>query len=204
MSKPLSEKLRLYIMEMAYNSLPFGGDVWDSSAQNLENDLRACGIDIDKKLFYEYKLPGGMSHQEFQDHVAMSTFCNNFYGEFMSKVLHDKTLSMSEKMQITAWVWKMRREKKVGNRKDWEKEIKQKNPELAHINGSVVYGALFGFAPEEIEYFSSRECDRRHAEVVINKIKQLSAGRIRLTYILSPSTEQKVVKALEAKYGVCK
>lgn len=200
MNKPLSKKLRSYIMKKAYNSLPFGGSVWDSSAKNLENDLKMRGIDIKKKLFYEYKLPAGMSHQEFQDHVAISKFCNEFYSEFMPKVFGDKNLTMLEKMQIVGWVWKMRREKKVGKEKVWEKEIKEKNPELAHINGAVVYGALFGFAPEEIEYFSSEYCDRRHANDVIDEIERLSQGGVHVTYVLAPSTADKVVKALKAKY----
>ena len=133
MSKVLDKKLLDYVLKMSYNSLPFGGSKWGSSAQNLQNALIGRGIKSPKKLFYKYNLPDGMSPQEFQDKIALENFCRKFYTDFSNLVRRDKNLTLFEKIQIFAWVWKMRRDKSLGNMVLWEKEIRQKNPELANL-----------------------------------------------------------------------
>lgn len=199
MSKVLDKKLLDYVLKMSYNSLPFGGSKWGSSAQNLQNALIGRGIKSPKKLFYKYNLPDGMSPQEFQDKIALENFCRKFYTDFSNLVRRDKNLTLFEKIQIFAWVWKMRRDKSLGNMVLWEKEIRQKNPELANLKlenrkGSFVYGALFGFAPEDIEYYGSKDCDFSRADETIKLFKKYG---INTTYVLNPSTADVLLTALQ-------
>lgn len=197
MNKNLDKKLLDYILEMSYKSLPFGGRKWDSSAKKLQDDLAKRGIN--KKLFYEYKLPGNMSHQDFQNRIALEDFVRKFYSEYSGRVMRDKSLTLSEKMKIMGFVWKMRRDKKMGNMKTWEQEIRQKNPELANVvlnvgPSALVYGALFGFAPEEIKYFTSGARDMNKEQYIDEEMQK---HEIDLTYVLHPETAAKIVEALK-------
>ncbi len=203
MSKPLSKKLQDYIMDMAIKYLPFGGRKWDSSAQNLENILKYKGIN--KKLFYTYKLPYDMSPQDFQDKITMEYFCGQFYTCFASKVFHDKSLNISEKLQLARYVWEMRRNKNHKNMKFYVDEIKRKNPELSDINPknsdtNLVYGTLFGFAPAEIKYFCEvsglRDFDKE--QELDSKLESLG---VRTNYILAPETSNAIMAALQQQKG---
>jgi hypothetical protein len=202
MSKDLSKKLRDYILKMAYKTLPFGGDVWDSSAQNLSNDLKAMGVNFSKKLFWKYKLPDNLSPQEFQDKIALERFCKGFYSDFMSRVLSDKNLTGMDKIQIVRFVWEMRRKKNHHDMKYYMNEIKRNNPELANINPKnpqgFVYGALFGFAPDEIKYFCDMHSvrDMGLEDSVDKKLKQFG---IDTTYVLAPSTATALIAELNKR-----
>ena len=201
MSKPLDKKLLDYILEMAYRSLPFGSNKWDSSAQDFKNDLAKRGIKLSRELFYKYKLPGGMSPQEFQDRIALEYFCRNFYLSFSKYIKQDKNLTWLEKMKIRGFVWKMRRDKTFGNMKLWEKEIREKNPELSEIvlhgvkSSAFVYGALFGFAPEEIKYFVSGFCNFKRADKINTLL--LNKYDIDLKFVLAPDVLKEVLLALK-------
>ena len=71
--------------------------------------------------------------------------------------------------------------------------------ELANIKvndkRSLVYGAVFGFAPAEIAYFSDAE-HRNLAEENKN-IKLIKNYGINLTYVLAPDTARQVINRLE-------
>ena len=203
MSKVLSQKLKSYIMDLAYKSLPFGGQVWDSSAQHLSNDLKNKGIKFDKKLFWKYKLPENMAPQQFQDKIAEEHFCKRFYSDFMSRVLSDKTLTGMEKIEIVRYVWEMRRQKNHKNMNCYADEIKRNNPELADIKPTnsienFVYGVLFGFAPDEIRYFCE-EKGSRNFDVEHNLDEKLENFGVRTTYVLSPNTAEALLNVLEKK-----
>ncbi len=199
----LNPKLQSYIMDLAYKSLPFGGPVWDSSAQNLSEDLRNKGIKFNKKLFWNYKLPQGMKPQQFQDKIALEYFCKRFYSDFMSRVLSDKTLTGMERIQIVRYVWEMRRNKNHKNMNYYADEIKRNNPELANIKPTnsienFEYGALFGFAPDEIRYFCE-ENGLRDFDTERRLDEQLEKFDVRTSYVLSQNTAESLIKILDKK-----
>lgn len=185
-------------MDMASRYLPFGGRKWDSSAQDLENILKSKGIN--KKLFYKYKMPDDMSPQEFQDKITMECFVKNFYSYFASRILRDKNITVSEKLQLTRYVLEMRHKKDYQNMKRYADDIKRKNTELSDINtknsDGLVYGALFGFAPAEIKYFCEvsglRDFDKEQELHV--KLKNLG---VNTNYILAPETGESIMAALQ-------
>lgn len=200
MSKQLPQKLFDYVMRMANLGMPFGDDKWNSSAQQLEAELKARGIK--RKLFYKYKLPDSMTPQEFQDKLTLNAFMKNFFDSFSSKIVHDKNLTLREKLQIFAWVWKMRRNKPKRDMKYFMDEIKRLNPELADIKPrtarGLVYGALFGFAPDEIKYFcdETKLCDYVQAEEVTHTFAKHG---IQLNYVLNPKTAESIINELKTK-----
>ena len=193
----LDKRLKMHIAKMAVSALPFGL-VWDSSAKNLENDLLVRGIKLPYKLFYEYKMPGGKTQSEFQNVLIMTEFFTNFYSNYAAKLLVDKNLSMSDKAKIFKYVWRMRK-KYVAKSKQYESEIRKLNPELANIKTyhpySIVFGATFGFAPDEIAYFADADNRDFHFEQEMFKVFDEKYG-IRVSYILAPNTAKKIIAVL--------
>ncbi|MFQ6759835.1 MAG: hypothetical protein ACLRFM_00300 [Alphaproteobacteria bacterium] len=180
---------------------PFGGEKWDSSAKKLDDVLRRRGIDFDKKLFWKYKLPNGMSPQEFMDTLLLEFYFVKWFSNM--KIMRDKNLTIKQKIKIFAYVLSMKKAGIGKNIKKYANEIKQLNPELAHINprdnfGSIsfVEGALFGFAPDEIKYFcdksSFRDMDQEHEFDEI-----LKKHGVRPSYVLAPETAKHLIANLE-------
>ena len=192
----LDKKLQMYITTMAVQSLPFGRE-WGSSAKKLEDELKKRGIVLQDKLFYEYKMPGGLGQSDFMSKLIMDEFCNDFYSHHFGKVLLDKKLSFADKMKIFKYVQNMRSKTK-DMLKQYESEIRNLNPELATIKVNVastlVYGAMFGFAPKEIAYCA--DAHRDFAQEKENE-KILKNYGINLTYVLAPDTAKKIIATLQ-------
>lgn len=180
---------------------PFGGVKWDSSAKKLDDALRRRGIKFADKLFWKYKLPNGMSTQDFMDTLLLEFYFVKWFSDM--KIMRDKNLTMKQKIKIFAYVLSMKKNGIDKNIKKYANEIKQLNPELAKINprdsfGSIsfVEGALFGFAPDEIKYFcdksSFRDMDQEHE---FNEI--LKKYDIRPSYVLAPETAKHLIASLE-------
>ena len=113
--------------------------------------------------------------------------------------MRDKNLTLSEKMKIAGYVWKMRRDKQLGNMNSWEQEIRAKNPELEQCflrvaKSALVYGALFGFAPNEIKYFAGMQRDMKMEH---NLDDQLKGFGIDTSYVLNPDTAKAILAALQ-------
>jgi len=196
----LDKKLRMYVMSIAMRHMPFGGNKWDSSAQNLENELGARGIKLPKKLFYEYKMPGGKTQDAFMDKYVMERFVANFFRTHghAGEVLKDKKLTMSDKAKIFKYVWR-NRGKYNDILKQYEMELRRLNPELANVrvdnSRSLVYGAMFGFAPDEISYFSDNTHRNYKQEQEVSDTLKNRFG-INLSYVLAPKTAEMVINAL--------
>ena len=195
----LDKKLQMYIAKIAVGHLPFGGSVWNSSAKKLENILKERGIKLSQKLYYEYNLPDNLKPSEFMNKLIMEGFINDFYSGFAGKILKDKNLTMFDKAKIFKYVWRNRGKYKDAL-KQYEIYIRKNNPELANIRvdnvRSLVYGALFGFAPAEIVYFSdvkNRNLLKEHE--ILNLFKNRFG--INVSYVLAPQTAKKVIAALE-------
>jgi len=200
MNKTLDKSLWSYIKKMTLYYTPFG-DRWYSSAKNLESELRARGIVLQQKLYYEYKLPNGDKPNEFMKKLIIESFLNDFYLFYARRVLKDKSLGFFGKLKVFMYVWHNRR--KVKNLlKQYEQEIRKINPELSKVkidtSSSLVYGATFGFAPQEIEYFADVKNRDMIAEAKIREILEKQFG-IKLTYILAPKTAKSIIIALKQK-----
>lgn len=193
--------LKKYLLKQAATVSPFGGVKWNSSAKNLDNELRRRGIDFDKKLFWEYKLPNAMSAQEFMDVLLLEFYFVKWFSNM--KIMRDKNLTVKQKIKIFAYKVSMKKRGIYKNIKKYADEIKQLNPELKQINprdsfGSISFleGALFGFAPDEIKYFcdksSFRDMDQEHRfDEVLKKYD------VRPSYVLAPDSAKKLIANLE-------
>ena len=197
MNKPLDKKLQMYIINMAINNMPFG-KTWDSSAKNLEEDLQKRGIKLPYKFYYEYKMPGEKKNGEFMDNLIMDYFVSYFHDWFAKDVLKDKNLTFSDKAKIFTYVWKNRGKYK-DRLKKYEMEIRNLNPELARVvvddSRSLVYGAMFGFAPQEIAYFS----DGVHRDLAKEEeyFKIFKNYGLNVSYILAPKNAESLIAALK-------
>ena len=100
----IDTNLREYMLNMvsAVGVSPYGGIKWDSSAKNLEDDLGRHGIKFDKKLFWKYKLPNGMSAQEFMDTLLLEFYFVKWFSDM--KIMRDKNLTMKQKIKIFSYV----------------------------------------------------------------------------------------------------
>ena len=193
--------LKKYLLKQAATVSPFGGVKWDSSAKNLENDLGHRGIKFDKKLFWKYKLPNAMSAQEFMDVLLLEFYFVKWFSNM--KIMRDKNLTIKQKIKIFAYNVSMKKRGIYKNIKKYANEIKHLNTELEKINPrdsfgsiSLVEGALFGFAPDEIKYFcdksSFRDMDQEHRfDEVLKKYG------VRPSYVLAPETAKKLIANLE-------
>ncbi len=193
----MNKKLQLYIANLALKNLPFGGTKWHSSAKKLSDALVARGIEMPYKLYYEYNLPGNSTPAGFMQKYALDYFCHNFYNDFALRILTDKTLKISEKKDIIKYVWSVRK-----NKNDflaqYANQIQELNPELSHINAnnyrSIVYGAMFGFAPAEIDYFSNPK--RRNFAREKSNAETINSFGVQLNYVLAPRTAKIVIALL--------
>jgi len=197
-AKILDKRLQMYIANMALGYLPFGRK-WDSSAKKLEQGLLLRGIKLPQKLYYEYKLPGNITPSDFMNKLIIESFVNDFYSWFAGKILKDKNLTMKDKANIFKYVWNNR--KKYKNiLQQYDQEIRKLNPELANIKvdnpRSLVYGAMFGFAPAEITYFSNgKNRDLAKERETMDLLKNRFG--IDVTYILAPETAEQIINALK-------
>ena len=202
MNKDLDKRLQLYIAKMAVWELPYGDSEWNSSAKNLEDALRARGINF--KLYYQYKMPGGVSQSDFLIRLCMLEFFIKFYSKYAIKVLNDKNLTASDKTKIFQYVWHNRR-KFIKESEQYESDIRRLNPELANVKtnlpGALVDGATFGFAPDEIEYFSDVKNRNFEQEGKTIEFFEKNYG-IHISYILAPKTAKTIIAALKNKEKV--
>ena len=200
MNKELDKRLQMYISNMAIQSMPFGRK-WGSSAKNLEDELKKRGIKIPYKLYYEYKMPGGVKPSDFMDKLIKEYLSAYFYSYFAGKILKDKKLTISDKAKIFKYVFNTRGKYKI-LMKNYEAQIRENNSELADANivktydsRSLVYGALFGFAPREITYYA----DGTHRDFTKEQeyFKKFKSYGIKLSYVLAPETADMILSALE-------
>ena len=184
---------------MAVWELPYGDSKWNSSAKDLEYALRVRGINL--KLYYEYKMPGGVSQSDFLIRLCMLRFFTKFYPKYAIKVLGDKNITKSDKAKIFQYVWHNRRQF-IKESEQYESEIRRFNPELSNIKtkipSAIVDGATFGFAPDEIAYFSDVKNRDFEQEKKTNEYFEKKYG-IRVNYILAPKTARTIIDALKQK-----
>jgi len=200
----MDKSLRDYLLKKICHISPYGGYCWDSSAQKLSNELKDKGIKFDKKLFWKYKLPNGMSHQQFMDTLLLEYYLVKYGSKI--KIISDKNLTIKQKLQVIGFVWKIKKNGLYKNIKKYADEIKRLNSELADVSAMGVYdnisfveGALFGFAPTEIKYF----CDaKRDLDTEYKLGKKLQRLGISTSYILAPETAKSLIVCARKQKGL--
>ena len=201
MSKKLSKKSELFFATIALQWSPFG-QKWNSSAQNLENELKARGINI--KLYHKYKLPDGMSQDEFMKRIAILDFYADFSLLRAKDVFFTKGIRLRDKFVICSGFAKRRIESRKKIQKYAERVVEQ-NPELHGLNidaketdaFDICSGAIFGFGPDEIKYFITDYkglCIGTKDKERYDKIKSYG---ILTRYVLAPKTADMVISVLE-------
>lgn len=195
----LNKRLRMYIANMAIGGLPFGGFTEHSGAKILEDTLKKRGVILSQKLHYEYKLPDGMNRSDFMHKLVMENFVNNFYSQYAGKILTDKNLTIKDKADVFKYVMNHRKKYK-DILKHHEIEIKKLNPELANIKAGssqiIVYGAMSGYAPQEVAYFADDKNRNRLQEKQYDEILKNDFG-LDITYVLAPETAKQIINALK-------
>lgn len=194
----MNKKLMLFLNACMLQFANVGGG-YNSSAQILETDLARLGIKFPKKLWFQYKLPGGISPEKFEIESGKIDFFVFEYPTIKDLIqigcvdrggLSDEELDVVEKYRAS------QRTKYLEVLDKHFKWVKENNPELSIVivpddevaKSNFLRGVLYGFGPEEISYFINRSYEQ--AESDHNEQKQLRIVLdkigVRLEYILCP------------------
>lgn len=185
-------------------------DGYFSSAQILETGLAKVGIKFPKRLWFQYKLPDGISPEKFEIEAAKIAFFLFEeptierlvqYGIIDRCNLSDKELAAVQKYRVS------QRSNYLEILDKHVKWVKENNPELSSVNiqdnevakRNFLEGVLYGFGPEEISYFITRSFDEAESDSVeIDKLAEsLQKIGVQLTYVLSPNNRLLLEKELE-------
>ena len=204
----MNKKLMLFLNACMLQFANVGGG-YNYSAQILETDLSKLGIKIPKKLWFQYKLPGGISPEKFEIESGKIDFFAFKYPTIKDLIqvgcvdrggLSDEELDIVEKYRAS------QRTKYLEVLDKHFKWVKENNPELSIVNvpddkfdkSNFLRGALYGFGPEEISYFINRSYEQ--AESDHNEQKQLNIVLdkigVRLEYILCPDNRALLQKQM--------
>lgn len=205
----MNKKLMLF-MNTCMLRFSSAADGYFSSAQILETGLAKVGIKFPKKLWFQYKLPDGISPEKFELEMAKIIFFAFEYPTIKDIVeigcvdrdgLSDEELDVVQKYRVS------QQSKYLEILDKHVKWVKENNPELSSVNiqdnevakSNFLEGVLYGFGPEEISYFITRSFDEAESDSVeIDKLaKSLQKIGVQLTYILSPNNRLLLEKELE-------
>ena len=208
MSKELSNELRAKIATLALNYSYAYGEEWESSSKIMQDELTARGI-TDIKVFYEYKMPGGISQTAYMVKLAyyllfvdfdLYNSHKDFITDFQNAIKDDAT-----RLQVIDYI---KDETPLYNQKltnDCDELIKL-NPELSVITDrsthrdDILWGAVFGIAPDDIEFFCNGQY---HPDIRTNEAeqkvfrKQLNSYGFSRVGILNPEKAKQLIYALE-------
>lgn len=197
----MNKKLMDYLEKFALRESPFGGVVWNSSAKDLEQDLAKRGIKM--KLYYKYALPENMTPQKFMTRIAVLNLCMNFSVLEHREMFFDKSLSLIERFRIVKYIASERAasRKKID---EYVKFIQFANPELSELKigsdtdrDNILCGAAFGFAPDEIKWYMSREEHNSYKDEECEAYKKFERLGVLPQYVLAPQTAKRVIAELE-------
>ena len=205
----MNKKLMLF-MNTCMLQFSSVADGYFSSAQILETGLAKVGIKFPKKLWFQYKLPDGISPEKFELEMAKIIFFASEYPTIKDIVeigcvdrdgLSDEELDIVQKYRVS------QRLKYLEILDKHVKWVKENNPELSNVNiqdnevakSGFLRGVLYGFGPEEISYFITRsfddsELDSAKQDELSDVLKKLG---VQLTYVLSPNNRLLLEKELE-------
>lgn len=205
----MNKKLMLF-MNTCMLQFSSVADGYFSSAQILETGLAKVGIKFPKKLWFQYKLPDGISPEKFELEMVKIIFFAFEYPTIKDIVeigcvdrdgVSDEELDIVQKYRVS------QKSKYIEILDKHVKWVKENNPELSNVNiqdnevakSGFLRGVLYGFGPEEISYFITRSFDEAESDSVeIDKLAEsLQKIGVQLTYILSPNNRLLLEKELE-------
>ena len=196
----------------------YGHEDWQSSAEDLQNDLGTKGIN-DVKVYYRYNLPDGMLPVSYMIKNALNWFyirmcgddffrrevLDNWFDLVVKSVIKDeKQVSIFRQQMISDIESKKADVAKYKNEvmRDYKLLLKL-NPELPRARkendiSSIMDGAVFGFAPNDIKYFC--EIDRPRSRDQERRLyKRLRKHKIYISYILAPETVRCLISKLKER-----
>jgi hypothetical protein len=154
--------------------------IWSSSARDLDLALEKNGVDIGKKLFHKYNMPENADQGSYL--AWFDRFCRKFGLRRKNRNLYEERVE----------------------------QIKKLNPGLSEINPKnvrdmvgFIYGVIFGFSPEEINYFISElmTTDRKNKEAQMLRDAQLRLIREktgkRVGLVLSPENLELIANTIK-------
>ncbi len=210
--KNLSEKIQdaLKMLIVVTSQLQYG---YSSSSKDLDEKLKKAGIIPPVKLYYDYKLPNNMSPEDYEaevdELVFYYVFDENSDAEMFEK--YTEALNGDEKAELLSFI-KKRQENNDNLIVLEAAKVKALNPELRKIvttvkrgdkvleiwpKLSLLSGAAYGFAPEDIKYFINRPYPTPEQVKIENaeydEFEKLTG--IRPTYVLSPEHYNAIMAA---------
>lgn len=210
MNKDPDKKTLMILTKLALKySYAYGTEEWQSSSKDLQDELVKRGI-TDIKVYYNYKMPGGVTQSRYMVELALYSLyvdfdiLNSFPG--FQEDLKNSIENESERTKIVDYIKSKTKIYDEKLTKDCEELIKM-NPELSVITDKkthrddILWGAVFGTAPENIEFYCN---GRFHPNIDVNMDKQniisehiASFGVYTPLGILDPKTAEKIIAALE-------
>lgn len=202
MNKTLGKAIEIKLAELALKHSYAYGEEWFSSAKDLEEQLQKIGIK-NIKLFHKYKMPGGATQADYMKKIAL--YC--FYVDFEMYNSSDKFGFQTDlkncipddetRLRVIDYIKSKSKSYDEKLSQEYDKIIKL-NPDLPNIptrRDDIIYGSIFGFAPDEIRYFVT---DYRGADKEKPGLKEKMMGYgVVPTYVLTPKTTEKIIAALE-------
>jgi hypothetical protein len=211
MNKELDKSIEIKLAEIALEHSYAYGREWDSSAKDLEQQLNKIGIN-NIKLFHKYKMPDNVTQADYMKKIALYGFFADFemlnaddrWGfqtEFKNYIPDEKT-----RLHVIDYIKSKSKSYDEKLSDEYENIIKL-NPELPNVQNKrndVLYGAIFGFAPEEIEYYCRGRFQQGiNIDAALDREQELSdkikGYGIRVGYVLAPETAKKIISVLEKK-----
>ena len=203
-------------------------DQWYSSAKNLEKELIKHGLILPSNIYYEYKLPDNLKNYEL-DKKTLFLRCfpaiyENYLGNFANKTTKNNLfldakitakdnlstffgfcicLALSDVKNIKS-VFEQTYITCKNQLNILAEQIRQLNPELQSIkdykNFDFVNGAIYGFAPQDIEFYIQRNknnSDKISYDTIKNMNKISKFIKADIGYILSSKTCDDILKAIQ-------
>lgn len=210
MNSNLATRFKFFVADLCHKMGTFGSKTWNSSAQDLEKQLKSKGINLPFKLYYVYNLPDGTTRLNYMRKLSFLEFCNNFnrIDEYKNIFMDSDKFTPEEKELIVKEITEQNNYDEV-LRGDFS-DILALNPELQRFKSEnkplkiidIIAGAVFGFAPDEIDYYCyGRFNQGKDIDSVLAKeeeARQVIANYgFRVGYILAPRTAKKIIAALE-------
>ena len=210
----LNLKQRAAFEKMAFMLFALPWNEYGSSAEQFDRRLREFGVVPPVKLFYQYKLPGDVSGEVYEKHLALwslpvwfvdgSLDCkavhdmmNNLVKECTESLTDDERQDLLDKIRASgdAAIRHLQQEVDV---------VKNLNPELSDIsfNSTIILSFLlgvdYGYAPEDIDYFINTCMDEQIAQTQ-EYYDYLEKLDLRPGHMVRPDRLKKVVDVVKQK-----
>lgn len=219
MSKEIADKIGAFKNGVTKLVLDYWGlrcyERWDSSAKKLEETLKKRGITNYPKLYYEYEFPGGLKNFEIE-----KKYWEVWHQQWEQQIENDCYVQKTEDSLEQIY---RECKKQIGKLAD---SIWKLNPELQCIkdykNEWFIDGAIYGFAPKDIDFFIRLQRRRETRDIsykkwgLISRVLASCFGKDKAeslcfdnlhkiaeftgdwpNYLLAPETSDRILKSIE-------